>query len=151
MPLRILEIIPTLARGGTAKQLSLLAMGLPRDRFEVHVCALDRGGPFLDELRAKEISDTVGPLLAQTYPGYRWRVEPNAKNGIVDIRCEMTDCRYGFRLKLSNWYSATQWRLLVLNAAGEILERSRMSRRGFDEAAFRQLPRDFAGRIAVEV
>ena len=47
MPIRILEIIPTLDRGGAEKQLSLLAAGLPRDRFEVHVCALTRGGPLM--------------------------------------------------------------------------------------------------------
>jgi glycosyltransferase involved in cell wall biosynthesis len=42
---RILEIIPTLDRAGAEKQLTLLAAGLPADEFEVHVCALTRGGP----------------------------------------------------------------------------------------------------------
>jgi glycosyltransferase involved in cell wall biosynthesis len=42
---RILQIIPTLDRSGAEKQLTLLAAGLPRDEFEVHVCALTRGGP----------------------------------------------------------------------------------------------------------
>ena len=106
---------------------------------------------FRDEMRAKEISDSIGPILAQTYPGYRWRVEPKPKNGIVDIRCEMTDCRYGFRLKLSNWFSATQWRLLVIKAGGEILERSQLSRRVFNETDFLQRPRTFAGHIQVDL
>ncbi len=38
-------IIPTLDRGGAEKQLSLLATGLPRDRFDVHVAVLTRTGP----------------------------------------------------------------------------------------------------------
>ena len=41
MTKRILQIIPTLDRGGAEKQLCLLAEGLPRDEFDVHVCALD--------------------------------------------------------------------------------------------------------------
>src|SRR5664280_2939352 len=45
MKKRILQIIPTLDRAGAEKQLCLLAEGLPRDEFEVHVCALTRGGP----------------------------------------------------------------------------------------------------------
>jgi hypothetical protein len=106
---------------------------------------------FRNEMRAKEISDSIGPVLAQTYPGYRWRVEPNAKNGIVDIRCEMTDCRYGFRLKLANWFSATQWRALVIKAGGEILERSQLNRRSFNEPEFLQRPRNFAGHLKVEL
>ena len=39
MTKRILEIIPTLDRAGAEKQLCLLAAGLPRDEFDVHVCA----------------------------------------------------------------------------------------------------------------
>ena len=37
MPTRILQVIPSLDRGGAEKQLLLLAAGLPRDEFEVHV------------------------------------------------------------------------------------------------------------------
>jgi hypothetical protein len=103
---------------------------------------------FRDEMRAKEISDSVGPVLATAYPGYRWRVEPHGN--FVDIRCEMTNCRYGFRLLLRNWFSATQWKALVIKSAGEILERSHLSRRAFDEPQFRALPRNFAGHIAVD-
>ena len=52
---RILQIIPTLDRSGAEKQLALLATGLPRDEFDVHVCALTRGGPLAAELRAAGI------------------------------------------------------------------------------------------------
>ena len=76
---------------------------------------------------------------------------PKPKHGIVDIRCEMTDCRYGFRLKLANWFSATQWRALVIKAGGEILERSHLSRRVFNETQFLQQPRTFAGHIQVDL
>ncbi|HEY2759283.1 MAG TPA: glycosyltransferase, partial [Pirellulales bacterium] len=38
---RILHIIPSLSPSGTAAQLSLLAAGLARDEFELHVAVLD--------------------------------------------------------------------------------------------------------------
>ena len=70
MAFRILEIIPTLDRSGAEKQLSLLAAGLPRDEFDVHVCALTRGGPLEAELAAAGVPVTV--------IGKRWKVDPLA-------------------------------------------------------------------------
>jgi glycosyltransferase involved in cell wall biosynthesis len=70
MSIRLLQIIPTLDRGGAEKQLALLATGLPRDEFEVHVCALTRGGPYLDALRQQGIPVTV--------IGKRWKLDPRA-------------------------------------------------------------------------
>ncbi|MGO8748636.1 MAG: glycosyltransferase [Thermoguttaceae bacterium] len=67
---RILHVIPTLDRSGAEKQLSLLARGLPREEFEVHVCALTRGGPLEAELRAAGIPVTV--------IGKRWKIDPLA-------------------------------------------------------------------------
>jgi glycosyltransferase involved in cell wall biosynthesis len=63
-----LQIIPTLDRSGAEKQLVLLAKGLPRERFEVHVCALTRGGPLAADLKAAGI-----PL---TIIGKRWKIDP---------------------------------------------------------------------------
>lgn len=67
---RILQIIPSLDRSGAEKQLLLLATRLPPSEFEVHVCALTRGGPLADELRAAGIPVTV--------IGKRWRADPLA-------------------------------------------------------------------------
>jgi glycosyltransferase involved in cell wall biosynthesis len=67
---RILEIIPTLDRAGAEKQLALLAAGLPADEFEVHVCALTRGGPLLEDLDRAGIPTTV--------IGKRWKIDPQA-------------------------------------------------------------------------
>ena len=67
---RILHVIPTLDRSGAEKQLSLLARGLPREEFEVHVCALTRGGPLEAESRAAGIPVTV--------IGKRWKIDPLA-------------------------------------------------------------------------
>ena len=68
--IRILQIIPTLVRGGAEKQLALLAAGLPRDRFEVHVCVLTHSGPLEENLRAADI-----PL---SFINKRWKIDPFA-------------------------------------------------------------------------
>jgi glycosyltransferase involved in cell wall biosynthesis len=65
---RILHIIPTLDSNGAEKQLTLLAAGLPRDQFEVHVCALTRGGPMAVPLERAGVPVTV--------LGKRWKLDP---------------------------------------------------------------------------
>ena len=70
MKKRILEIIPTLDRAGAEKQLTLLAAGLSTDEFDVHVCALTRGGPLMEDL------DKAG--IAATVIGKRWKFDPQA-------------------------------------------------------------------------
>ena len=67
---RILHIIPSFDRGGAEKQLALLAAGLPRDEFDVHVCALTRGGPVGEDLADDDIPTTV--------IGKSWRADPRA-------------------------------------------------------------------------
>jgi len=67
---RILQIIPSLDQAGAEKQLVLLAAGLARDEFDVHVCALTRGGPLASSL------DEAG--IPCTIIGKRWRLDPMA-------------------------------------------------------------------------
>ncbi|HEV3418639.1 MAG TPA: glycosyltransferase [Pirellulales bacterium] len=67
---RILHIIPSLDSHGAEKQLTLLAAGLPRERFDVHVCALTRGGPYEAVLREAGIRVTV--------IGKPWKLDPAA-------------------------------------------------------------------------
>lgn len=70
MTLRVLEIIPTLDRSGAEKQLALVAAGLPRGEFDVHVAALTRGGPLAEPLEAAGVPVTV--------IGKRWKIDPSA-------------------------------------------------------------------------
>lgn len=55
MPAKITMIIPTLVQGGAEKQMSLLAVGLPRTEFDVRVLALTAGGPWQEFLAANQI------------------------------------------------------------------------------------------------
>ncbi|NQU21681.1 MAG: glycosyltransferase [Candidatus Nealsonbacteria bacterium] len=71
--MRILHVIPSLRRSGTEKQMALLAGSLAgdlADEFDVHVCAIGRGGPVADDLAAAGVPVTV--LAA------RWRFDPQA-------------------------------------------------------------------------
>ncbi|HZL90640.1 MAG TPA: glycosyltransferase [Pirellulaceae bacterium] len=70
MSLRLLLIIPTLVRGGAEKQLVLLAKGLPRNEFDVHVCVLTHSGPLEADLREAEIP--VAKI------DKRWKIDPPA-------------------------------------------------------------------------
>lgn len=66
--IRLLLIIPTLVRGGAEKQLTLLARGLPRDEFDVHVAVLTHSGPLETDLRDANVPVTV--------IGKRWKFDP---------------------------------------------------------------------------
>jgi glycosyltransferase involved in cell wall biosynthesis len=66
--IRLLLIIPTLVRGGAEKQLALLARGLPREQFELHVAVLTHSGPLEQSLTDDGISVTV--------IGKRWKFDP---------------------------------------------------------------------------
>ncbi|MHB8736813.1 MAG: glycosyltransferase, partial [Terriglobales bacterium] len=75
MTQRILQIIPTLDRSGAEKQLALLAAGLPRDKYDVHVCVLTRSGPLEAEVRAAGVPLTlIGKRLKIDAAAY-WRLK----------------------------------------------------------------------------
>ena len=68
-------------RGGAEKQLSLLAMNLPRDEFDVRVFLLTRDGPRSQSLRESGVDVTV--------IGKRFKLDPTAlfrlKKALVDF------------------------------------------------------------------
>lgn len=74
MPHRILHIIPTLDRSGAEKQLALLATALPREEFDVHVCALTRGGPLMADLADRSIPVQVLDKRWKADPVAWWRL-----------------------------------------------------------------------------
>ena len=53
--IRIAFVIPTLDQSGAERQLTLLATGLPRDRYEPHVIALNRDGYYARPLKDHQI------------------------------------------------------------------------------------------------
>lgn len=82
---RILHIIPSLDRSGAEKQLVLLAEHLPRDEFEVRVCALTRGGPLGDRLAEAGVPWTVIGKRFKVDPAAWWRLYRHVKEVQPDI------------------------------------------------------------------
>ena len=101
---RILQIISASAPSGVARQLCLLARGLPRDRFDVHVCTLasyDKGmsacgtgvSPVLHSGEARQADqDSAG--ISTTVIGRRWQYDLQAywelKNLVGRLRPDLT-------------------------------------------------------------
>ena len=82
---KLMLIIPTLDRSGAEKQLTMLAKGLPRDRFDVSVCALTRGGPYQAELEAAGIPVTVIGKKLKIDPAAYWRLKKHIQQVKPDI------------------------------------------------------------------
>jgi glycosyltransferase involved in cell wall biosynthesis len=68
--MRVLQIIPSLDQAGAEKQMTLLACGLPRSEFDVHVCVLTRTGPLEQPLRQHGIE--------LVFIRKKWKVDPAA-------------------------------------------------------------------------
>jgi len=82
---RILHIIPTFDRGGAEKQLCMLTAGLPRDEFEVHVCALTRGGPLTEKLDEAEIPYHIIGKRLKADPIAWWQLRCHIKRLQPDL------------------------------------------------------------------
>jgi glycosyltransferase involved in cell wall biosynthesis len=85
MSIRIVFVIPNLDRTGTAKQLALLASRLPRDDFDVRVCALERGGACQKELDDAGVPVTVIGRRRAFDPAALWRLGRVIKEVQPDI------------------------------------------------------------------
>jgi glycosyltransferase involved in cell wall biosynthesis len=72
---RILQVIATLERSGAEKQLALLARGLARDEFDVHVCTLRPGGPYAEELSRAGIAVSSVAQQWKYDPAAWWRLK----------------------------------------------------------------------------
>jgi len=82
---RVLLIIPTLDRCGAEKQLTLLATGLARDQFDVHVCALTRGGPLEVTLDEHGVPVVVIGKSWKIDPAAYWRLRRHIRRLAPDI------------------------------------------------------------------
>lgn len=103
------------------------------------------------EKHGKSLCDRFGKVLAFTYPGYRWRVDAQPHQGIVDVRCEhansatlmlnrqLASRSVGYTFNLRRYGIPDD--AAIRRAGGEILERYHLNRRGFSETEYRSLPR----------
>lgn len=82
---RIALIIPTLDRSGAEKQFALLAAGLPRARFDVHVLLLTRTGPYAEPLQSAGIPVTLLGKRSKFDPTAYWRLRRRLKDLQPDV------------------------------------------------------------------
>jgi hypothetical protein len=99
-----------------------------------------------DMIMAKEIADA----LNAHYPKHLWAVNVDGKNGVATIKNLLLSGQWGYLLKLTNMFSASDFRKDVLRAGGEILERYRVNRGRLDEAQYATLSTNFAGDFAFD-
>ena len=92
------------------------------------------------------IARDMAEALHSAYPGHLWAVDVHENQGVANVRNLMLSGQWGFVLKLSLTYSASDFRKRVIRAGGELLERYRVARGRADNAVLAGLPVDHAGR-----
>ena len=85
MKRRVLHVIPTLERTGAAKQLTLLTGGLSPNDFDVHVCALARGGPFAKDLARQGIPLAIIDQHWKFNPAAYWQLRRHVSRLKPDV------------------------------------------------------------------
>lgn len=91
------------------------------------------------------LAKQMAEALHQHYPGHLWGVCVNERAGMADIRNLALSGQYGYRLKLADQSTASDWKDMTVRAGGEILERFNVAR-GKATDALNILPVDLAGR-----
>ena len=96
----------------------------------------------LDYNMAKEMSD----ILHEAYPRHLWAVTCEGDKGIATVRNMALSGEWGFVLKLSEIYTASDWKKKIVRAGGELLERFCLARCEGNQDAIAGLKNDFSGQ-----
>jgi len=100
-------------------------------------------------LKEYDIAGNLAEVLIKHYPAHLWGVNVDLRGGIVQVTNMRLSGRWGFVLLLKDVLADTTNRLII-NAGGELLERYRMKRTGFDEAQYENLKTDKLGDFIAE-
>lgn len=90
-------------------------------------------------------SRQIAERLHQRYPGYLWAIHVQWQQGIAIIRNLSLSGKHGYVLHLADAWSSSELDRQVDAAGGEILERYRLSRRGFSGDEYDAMAKDAAG------
>ncbi|MCA9194734.1 MAG: glycosyltransferase [Planctomycetales bacterium] len=85
MRIKVCQIIPTLVQGGAEKQMSLLAAGLNRSKFDSQVVVLTHTGPNEEFLRSEHIPVHIVGKRLKLDPTAYWRLRRTVKQLKPDI------------------------------------------------------------------
>ena len=100
-----------------------------------------------DVLMSKEMAEA----LHLAYPGHLWAVTCDGTIGFADVRNMLLSGNWGFRIKLDEIYSGSQFRKKVIMAGGELLERYRLSRGSFKQDEYSNLETNRAGLFKADL
>lgn len=102
-------------------------------------------GPSMQQnLRDIELAKAMSEVLQHHYPGHSWGVNVDGAQGIATIKNFRLSGNWGFVLHLKQ-FSSSEYARRVVMAAGELLERYRLSRGHFRQAEFDALRVDGLG------
>ena len=93
------------------------------------------------------MAKSMAELLHRHYPGHLWAITCEGAKGIATVRNLYLSGQWGFVLKLPEIYSASAFEKEVKMAAGELLERYRISRGTFRPDEHANLSANFAGHF----
>lgn len=91
-----------------------------------------------------DIARRMAEVLHTHYPGHLWGVSADVETGIAKVFNMRLSGQWGFIIKLSTLLHDPDLKSVV-RAGGELLERYRLRRGRFDDAAYNDLPTDFSG------
>lgn len=86
--------------------------------------------------------------LHACYPGHLWAV--SIDGAFLDVRNLYLSGEWGYRLKIPQLYSSSEWDKQIMRAGGELLERYRQARSHATDNIL-LLPTDFSGRHKPEL
>jgi len=96
------------------------------------------------------MSKEMAEALHGAYPGHMWAVACDGEIGFADVRNLALSGNWGFRIKLTEIYSGSDFKRRVVMAGGEMLERYRMRRGRFNAAEYSDIPVDSAGYLRAD-
>lgn len=91
-----------------------------------------------------DIARRMAEVLHTHYPLHLWGVSADIHAGIAKVFNMRLSGQWGFIIKLATLNHDPDLKS-VIRAGGELLERYRLRRGRFDDAAYNDLPTDFAG------
>lgn len=97
------------------------------------------------QLDREAMETQVGKILAATYPNRDWYVDSSEDLTTIDIRCLSISAKYGMIIHTNK--SMLEMDKRVKEAAGELLERFKLSRMKFAQGDEQALNRDIAGEV----
>lgn len=98
-----------------------------------------------------ELAKRMSEILQRHYPGHSWGVNVDSRNKVATIKNFRLSGNWGFLLHLNPTYSASEYDVRVMRAAGELLERYRLSRGKFRQHELDALRVDAVGNTECDL